>query len=68
MERSYRYVSGGSSIGEPHDPGVAFIAPAPDVIVQPDMVEDERRAAPEQVEYGEFRDEWDAAMSDVSDD
>lgn len=62
---AYRYVSGGSSIGEAHDPGVAVAAPEPDVVVQ---VQYEGRATPEQVEYEEFGDEWDAAMSDVSDD
>lgn len=37
-------------------------------VVEPEVVQDEGRATPEQVEYEQFGDEWDAAMSDVSDD
>lgn len=66
---AYRYGSGGSSVGgEVHDPAIGVVAPEPDAVVEPEMEPDEGRATPEQVEYGEFGDEWDAAMSDVSDD
>lgn len=62
---AYRYVSGGSSVaGEIHAP-VIPVAGSGD---QPPVVEDERRATPEMEEYEEFGDDWDAAMSDVSDD
>lgn len=59
----YRYVSGGSSIGSViHEPVVS-----PDGEVEA-VVQEEGRQTPELVEYAEFGDEWDAAMSDVSDD
>lgn len=64
---AYRYVSGGSSVGgEVQDLGAGV--GAPDVVVEPAVVMDDGRATPEMVEYEEFGDEWDAAMSDVSDD
>lgn len=63
---AYRYVSGGSSVaGQIHDPAVDV---APEPHVEHEEVQDEGRATPEQMDYEEFGDEWDAAMSDVSDE
>lgn len=63
---AYRYVSGGSSVaGQILDPAIDV---APEPHVEHGEVQDEGRATPEMMDYEEFGEEWDAAMSDVSDE